>query len=1093
MLAKLETIEQFSTAISLMRLGTAGLQLAFVFTLVLAALAGISLWRKDERLAHAARRGQYAMLLVTAFCCGLLYLGIFDGFYFVKYIRHVTENNESTSFKVAALWASQQGSLLFWCLILTSFSAVFAFTQRHNRTDRRLPAILLVLSIVQFFFFFIMVSPFDAEAAQRSSPFALEYQWMLSPEWAGRNAADVMNQVRLGATFSGGADLMEMIKALGDSKLASTNFAGLYDVILNRPADLPQPVQKALLDAVSDGNGMNPALHNYWVAIHPPMLYLGFVGFTIPFAWAVGSLISGEVSEGWLRPIRLWTMGAWIFLTVGIALGGLWAYEILGWGGYWAWDPVENASFIPWLTGTAFIHSVIVTERRGILRVWSFALIIITYCMTVIGTFLVRSGIINSVHAFGATGNVDAWFYGFIGLVFLGSLLALVWRLPLLKTDRKLDSLLSREGSFLLNNLMFLLIALVTLVITFWPWITEKLYDKSGMEELGQDAFVMINMPLFLVVLLLMGIGPALAWRQNSLRSVARALAIPCAGALVAALVNGLWLSGADLLVATDVPDKIAHLAALVRLTVQLTLWPICVFTAICVLQEFLSGARARAKNTKENLLSAMLKVTLANRRRYGGYIVHLGVLLVALGIYYSSLYQGEGTVVAQPGGYAVITDKLTGKQHLAYYAAESRTDSWDMLRESFGRDESRAQLYENMLRYVRRNPELDANQIVEKVQADMRAGNGGKLPLFLQSALPKMIAAVNWGVKQRENKAVYESFNTKLYVFPFDPAEGAQSADTGKLASLQAALVHTLRAKDAPGEDPELAQIVRDLLHHLLDTPGELRSEIAQAQASIDGVTDAEFAANSGMDPDDLVRAGAARRTIQNRLRAFIAALDAVAAQGLKLGVALPAQLHALRADVSVAPLATQATLFELEATDEGKLASTAFEARKELEQLHQLIEFDVVRLRAQTVQALAANIDDTDAWTALVAMRPLSLAGLLQAREQAQGAKADKLESEINAITSGAILLEPRMRIFYDKLTGAPRMNEPVKDPFYQRSLSRDLYFILQDSRPDGTATLRFFVKPHMTLGLVGLLVLVSGTLLAFLPSLRRRRVAT
>lgn len=1089
MLAKLETIEQFSTAINLMRLGTAGLQLAFVFTLVLAALAGVSLWRKDERLAHAARRGQYAMLLVTAFCCGLLYLGIFDGFYFVKYIRHVTENNESTSFKVAALWASQQGSLLFWCLILTCFSAVFAFTQRHNRTDRRLPAILLVLSIVQFFFFFIMVSPFDAEAAQRSSPFALEYQWMLSTEWAGRNAGDVMNQVRLGANFSGGADLMEMIKALGDSKLASTSFAGVYDIIVNRPVDLPQPVQKSLLDAVADGNGMNPALHNYWVAIHPPMLYLGFVGFTIPFAWAVGSLISGEVSEGWLRPIRLWTMGAWIFLTVGIALGGLWAYEILGWGGYWAWDPVENASFIPWLTGTAFIHSVIVTERRGILRVWSFALIIITYCMTVIGTFLVRSGIINSVHAFGATGNVDAWFYGFIGLVFLGSLMVLVWRLPLLKTDRKLDSLLSREGSFLLNNLVFLLIALVTLVITFWPWITEKLYGKGGMEELGQDAFVMINMPLFLVVLVLMGVGPALAWRQNSLRAVARALALPAAGALVAAVVNGVWLSAADLLISTDVPDKVAHLAALVRLTVQLTLWPICVFTAMCVLQEFVSGARARARNTKENLLAAMARVTLANRRRYGGYIVHLGVLLVALGIYYSSLYQGEGTVVAQPGGYAVITDKLTGKQHLAYYAAESRTDSWDMLRESFGRDESRAQLYENMLRYVRRNPELGAAQIVEKVQADMRASNGGKLPPFMQAALPRMIAAVNWGVQQRENKSVYESFNASLYVFPF---EAPDKAGTESLAGLQAALLRAMRAKDAPGEDPELAQIVRDLLHHLLDTPGDLRTQVAQARASIDGVTDAEFAANSGMDPADLVRAGIARRTIQKRLEAFIEALDAVSAEGLKHGVALPAQLHDLRNEVALAPLESQAALFQLDTADSGNLAGAAFEARKELEQVHQLIEFDVVRLRAARVATLAASIDDAQAWAELVAMRPLSLAGLLEARKQADGARAEKLDAEISAITGRAILLEPRMRIFYDKLTGAPRMNEPVKDPFYQRSLGRDLYFILQDSRADGTATLRFFVKPHMTLGLFGLFVLVAGTLLAFLPSPRRRRVS-
>ncbi|MBX3474259.1 MAG: cytochrome c biogenesis protein CcsA [Planctomycetes bacterium] len=1084
MLAKLETIEQFATAISLMRLGTSVLQLGFVLTLVAAALAGLSMWLKDERLAHAARRGQYAMFALTALCCGLLYIGIFDGYYFVRYIRHVTENNETTPFKVAALWASQQGSLLFWCLILTGFSAVFAFTQRHNRTDRRMPAILLVLSVVQFFFFFIMVSPFDAEAAQRSSPFALEYHWMLTSEWANRSAADVISQLRLGANFTGSQDVLELLRAMEGDKLASVKFAGLYEIVTQRPQTLPPEVQKALLDGIADGNGMNPALHNYWVAIHPPMLYLGFVGFTIPFAWAVGSLISGEVSEGWLRPIRLWTMGAWIFLTVGIALGGLWAYEILGWGGYWAWDPVENASFIPWLTGTAFIHSVIVAERRGLLRVWSFALIIITYCMTVIGTFLVRSGIINSVHAFGATGNVDQWFYGFLGIVFIGSLLALVWRLPLLRSDRKLDSLVSREGSFLLNNLVFLAIGLVTLVITFWPWITEKLYGKGGITELGQDAFVMINVPLFLFILLLMGLGPALAWRRNSPGAVWRALRLPLAAGLVALVVNFVWLSLSDLLVDTDKGDRIAVLAAQVRLLVQVSLWPICVFTFVCVIQEFVSGARARAKGARESMPVAALRVVLANRRRYGGYIVHVAILMIALGIYYSSLYEGEGTVLAQPGGYGVIRDKLTGKSFVAYYAAESRTESWNFLKQGWGRDESTARTYENMLRHVRQNPGLGAAEIIDKVTTDARAANDGQLPPRMQQALPRMIEAINWGVRQRDNGTVYESFDVALYVFAYDPPP---ELDRATLRELHRRALAALTAPDFRGEEPEVAKVVRSALLDQLNSPTTFREAMAELREFFESAPEGDFSAALGMG-GDASRIAGARAGALARMNAVVLALDALARQAEAHREALPGALAALEEE---AILLSDAELAALAGTG-GEASGARFAAVNRLEAFRGLVLAETASLRNAKVVALAAKINEPEAWSQLVAMRPLSLAGLLEARRKASVENGPKIDAEIKAITAGAILLTPRMRIFYDKLTGAPRMNEPVKDPFYHRSAGRDLYFILQDAQLDGTAALRFFIKPHMTLGIVGLVVLVFGTVLAFLPTFRRRRAA-
>lgn len=1029
MLAKLQTIHEFSTAIDLMRLGTSALSLGFFLTFILAVLAGISMWRKDERLAHAARRGQYAMLLVTAFCCALLYVGIFNGYYFVGYIRHVTENNETFGFKVAALWASQQGSLLFWCFILTLFSAFFAFTQRHNRTDRRMPAILLVLSVVQFFFFFIMVSPFDAEAAQRSSPFAIEYQWLLDPKFAAMTCGDFVGKLQQGATFSGipisAGDWVEQLMAADVSKLTLGN---LHTLLMSDPAKLPPAMQAALLESVSDGNGMNPQLHNYWVAIHPPMLYLGFVGFTIPFAWAVGSLISGEVSEGWLRPIRLWAMGAWGFLTVGIALGGLWAYEILGWGGYWAWDPVENASFIPWLTGTAFIHSVIVTERRGILRVWSFALVIITYCMTVIGTFLVRSGIINSVHAFGATGDVDMWFYGFLGIVFIGSLLALVWRLPLLKSDRQLDSLVSREGAFLFNNLIFLAIALVTLLITFWPWITEKLMGKGGIQEFGQDAFVMINVPLFLLVLVLMGVGPALAWRQNSLREAMRALVLPAIAGMVTGIVNAIWLSSAGLVEPRGGGGGVPGAANAVRQMVQLTLWPICVFTFTCIFIEFWNSGRARARNTKEPLLLAIVRVTLANRRRFGGYIVHLGVLLVALGIYYSSLYEGEGTITAKPGGFGVIENRLTGEKFVAYYAGETRTASWDFLQSAFG-DEEKAQLYRNMMRHVRANPDKDAGQIVEIVKAEMEktkaqaiAMSGGVEPPFIkemEQALPRMTAAIHWGVSQRDNTRVYESFDTTVYVFP---VRDEAAPDATKFIEIHDRVVTRMTA----GTDADALRELRDELY----------------------------------------------------------------AEGIKLGIHLHATLDTRRNAIGALPDDQFAAIFSLDRSNASVFATMRHQAMEELGAVHEMIESDVAEARNARVLELAGRIEQPESWSQLVALSPLSLVGLMKAHETASGDRQQSIARAIDEIKRRSIVLHPRMRIFYDKRSGAPRMNEPVKDPYYSRSASRDLYFILQDATLDGRASLRFFIKPHMTLGLCGLLVLIGGTVLAILPTFRKRR---
>ncbi|MCC6466453.1 MAG: cytochrome c biogenesis protein CcsA [Planctomycetes bacterium] len=950
-----------------------------------------------------------------------------------------------------------------------------------------------MLAVIQVFFFFILTSPTDAEAAQRSSPFSLAWHWLVGAtrDDAGKvlvqHAHLTVAQALETAGMKASPEGWQLLRAMVEGGKGSLTLSQVHALVLSDASSLPLPAQQVLLDQVSDGNGMNPALHNYWIAIHPPMLYLGFVGLTIPFAYAVGSLLAGEVGESWLRPIRLWTMASWGFLTVGIALGGLWAYEILGWGGYWAWDPVENASFIPWLTGTAFIHSVIVTERRGMLRVWAFALVIITYCMTVIGTFLVRSGIINSVHAFGATGDVDVWFYGFLGVVLVGSLLVLAWRLPLLAPDRKLDSPFSREFSFLLNNLVLLAIALATLVITFWPWITKQLYGESGSEELGADVFVMINTPLFLLLLLLMGIGPALAWRDNSGRQMLRTFAAPAAVGVVVGAVN-LWrLSSAGLLIETGGGDAIANSAAVVRLAVQVTLWPICAFTLVCIAMEFLAGARARARSTKEGLLRAMAGVTLANRRRYGGYIVHLGVLLVALGIYYSSFYESEGTVVAPPGGFAVLQDRLSSRRMLVLYESSSRSDGWDMVQQSFRRDPQTAQLYERLLQLVRANPDKDAGGILQLAVGDAMA----ELP---PPVAARLAAAASWAVGQRDNKRVYEEFSTRLVVVPYEAPADLDPAPYLKAHS--AAQAH-LASPPAGRQDAASAGrvLARMLLLPAVDEGAGFRPALDASMAEYAATADSDFASWSGLAslmPDlSAAQIRAAREALEGAMAAFEADFGALALEGVKLGAELPEVNRGVRDQAAALPAAQFAELFGLEG-DSAAQASRRFEALQRLEKFHAALEAETARKRGSLVRALVSRLPDAEAEKSLHALRPLSLAGLVAAREGTAPGKQAWIDAETAEIRRDALELTPRLRLFYDKRTGAPRMNEAVKDPFIHRTLSTDVYFILQDTTGDGTATLRFFLKPQMALGLAGLGVLMLGTLLAFLPTMRRRSAA-
>jgi cytochrome c-type biogenesis protein CcmF len=376
----------------------------------------------------------------------------------------------------------------------------------------------------------------------------------------------------------------------------------------------------------ADGRGLNPLLQNPAMAIHPPNLYLGFVGFTIPFAFAIAALASGRLDTSWLHAIRRWTIISWFFLTVGITLGAQWAYVELGWGGYWGWDPVENASLMPWLVATAYLHSVMIEEKKQMLRVWNMLMIIATFALCIFGTFLTRSGIVSSVHAF-TTSNLGPLFAGFLAVIVVGSLALVAWRLPELRSESRLESVLSRESSFLFNNLVLVVACFAVLWGTMFPVISEAV---NGIKiTVGPPFFNRVNVPIFLALLLLTGIGPLIAWRRASMPSLRRAF---------------LWPTGVG--VTTIVAMAIMGYGG----PYAMISMGLSAFVLGTVVQEFWRGGRARASSTGESFARAVVILTLRNKRRYGGYIIHVGIVLMAIGITGSSVFQQEVEATLRPG-----------------------------------------------------------------------------------------------------------------------------------------------------------------------------------------------------------------------------------------------------------------------------------------------------------------------------------------------------------------------------------------------------------------------------------------------------------
>jgi cytochrome c-type biogenesis protein CcmF len=407
---------------------------------------------------------------------------------------------------------------------------------------------------------------------------------------------------------------------------------------------IPAPPFERLTPVPPDGRGLNPLLEDTGMITHPVALYLGFTGFTVPFAFALAALFTGRVGDEWITITRRWTIVAWYFLSLGLLIGGWWSYHVLGWGGYWAWDPVENAAFMPWLTGTAFLHSVMIQERRRMLKLWNLTLIILTFSLTVFGTFLTRSGIIGSVHAF-TQGSIGQFFLGFLALELIGSFSLLAWRLPSLKAQGELDSVLSRESVFLLNNLFLVAAAFTVFFGTIFPLLSEAV--RGTKLSVGAPFFNLVNIPIFLGLLLLMGVGPLIAWRRASADNLRRNFLKPVVAGIVAALI--LRVVG-------------------VGNTLVLLCMGLVVFVTGTMVLDFYRAVRARRRAAR-SWPDAALGLLLHQNRRYGGFVVHLGVLVVALGVAGSQAWSTHTETTLEKGqsvalaGYNVRFDGLEASE----------------------------------------------------------------------------------------------------------------------------------------------------------------------------------------------------------------------------------------------------------------------------------------------------------------------------------------------------------------------------------------------------------------------------------------------
>ncbi len=552
----------------------------FLISLFSVTASLIGYFGKSDRWVEVARRAMLlAFPLITLGTLTLVYL-LATGHYEIEYVYSVTSNDLPLYLKLTALWGGQAGSLVLWSWLMSAFAS--AVTLRNWDRDRELlPWVIVVTSVTLAFF--VGLSLFY------ENPFARWWQTQ-SGEFVSRMLA---------------------------------------------PAG-------ALPVNPTDGQGLNPLLRHPGMILHPPMLYLGFVAFVIPFAFAIAALVTGRSDDRWIRLTRRWTLVAWVFLSLGLVLGMRWAYDVLGWGGYWAWDPVEIAALMPWLTGTAFLHSVMIQEKRGMFKQWNMLLIILTYSLVIFGTFLTRSGVLSSVHAFSQSAIGPAFFI-FIGFTFITSIALLIYHWKDLKAEVELTSLFSREALFLLNNLLFMGVLIVCFWGVIFPLISELVTGQKV--TVGPPFYLRANGPLFGALIGLMGIAPLSAWGRSTIKTLGRLMwkpSIPTAIVLISLIVFG------------------------VRNWVALIGFTLVAFVIFVTLFEFWRGIRSRQKGRGDNFFAAFWGLFGRNRRRYGGYVIHLSMVVMAIGILGIELYQTTTQKTLAVGdnielsGYTLRYDSLT-------------------------------------------------------------------------------------------------------------------------------------------------------------------------------------------------------------------------------------------------------------------------------------------------------------------------------------------------------------------------------------------------------------------------------------------------
>jgi cytochrome c-type biogenesis protein CcmF len=532
--------------------GRAALTLALVIAGygIAASLYGARSGRRQW--VHSGRRAVYALAAVLTVAFVVLEAAFLRSDFSFAVVASHSSTTTPTFYKAAAMWSSQEGSLLLWVWLLSLWSSLVLFLTRRRLREIAPYATAVLLGVAAFF-----------------------------------------------------ATLV---------------------VFLANPFQLASP-------APAEGTGLQPLLRHPSMMIHPPLLYSGYTLFTVPFAFAVGALITRRVDVEWIRATRRFALAAWLFLGIGILIGARWSWSELGWGGYWAWDPVENASLMPWLTGTAFIHSIMMQEKRGMMKLWNASLVLATGVLAILGTFLVRSGILESIHAFGGS-TLGKPFLGLIALMMIGSLALVVSRRAVLRPEARLETLLSRESMFVLNNVVLVGLCFVIFWGTFFPLISEAVTGQKA--SVGPPWFDRYTVPLAIILVMLSGLGPVIAWRRataaNARRSVRGPLTVAAAAALGLALLAG---------VATR-PLAMAMFCA-------------GAFAAAVVAREFWRGTRARRAGSGEAAPTALVALVRRNRRRYGGYVVHVGMAVIFVGVAASSAFERLHDVRLSPGQSARV------------------------------------------------------------------------------------------------------------------------------------------------------------------------------------------------------------------------------------------------------------------------------------------------------------------------------------------------------------------------------------------------------------------------------------------------------